>query len=129
MKATTRAMNFLNRVAIVKLNGEVQPIRIRFEDLKVEEDGSAYFIVSVRNGEERRISTEGAVRSLKLLDTEDQQRLRSLNKWFELVSSPKMIEQRCNMTDTQRAAWASVYDPMKAQRDELVARGVTEFEL
>ncbi|MGM1023512.1 MAG: hypothetical protein ACQEXV_24000 [Bacillota bacterium] len=127
-----RAMDCLERVAVVKLKGDSGQIWIRFEELHTNEGKYPEFTISVRRSagelggeqapETRRVSVHGFT-EIRFVDTTEQQRLRSLNKWFALIEkTPPTLE-----TEEARTAWAMVHDPIKEQRDALLASGVTEY--
>jgi hypothetical protein len=128
MENNTRAMDLVDRVANVKIKGESGYSRIRFEDLKVEEDGTAYFICSVKGSKapsknsadhQRHIGVKDFA-EVRFMDTKEQQRLRSLNKWHDLVSFDDLPEDK-------KSIFMDIMGETIKKREDLIQSGVTEY--
>lgn len=131
MKVSTRAIDLLERVALVRLKGETELVLLRFQKLELEEDGTAFFICSVRRSVdelgtevptvERKIYVK-EILYIQFLDNEKQQRLRMLNSFAAMVNLD-------GLTEEQKDAFLVHCNHMYAQRDELLKENVTEFKL
>ncbi|MGG3278989.1 hypothetical protein [Paenibacillus solani] len=131
MNVRIQAITLLERVALVSVKGETEPILLRFEKLKAKEDGTAFFNCSVRHKVDE-IGTEAPtlkrkiyvseILAIQFLDTERQQRLRMLNTFAVMVNLDGFTEDR-------KAAFLENFSHMYEERDELLKDNVTEFKL